>query len=214
MIWRKFSLYLMLFLLISSATAARKTKRPVKPAKTYPRTNITPSNTSLGSGLSTVTTAGIAAGLTQSFSTSSSSLNSGSTTTMAMTPSILSLSPSSPPSLVAAVASSVTSDALASVATGNPITTGKAGQSINGNQQTLNQELNETGFSLKTAISESNALPKPMESSGNLADVMSVAAELKTDKPLTHGDTGETVIDSIMEEDCDPDMIGFEIITG
>lgn len=139
-----------------------------------------------------------------------------------MTPSVLSPSPSSPstPTLAqlssagTAVSGAVTSGVLASVATGNPVTTGKAGQSINGNQQTPNQEPNETGFSSKTAISESNALPKPMETGGNSLDVMAVAAELKTDKPLAHADGGETVNGGLFEEDCDPDMIGFEIITG
>lgn len=43
MFLRKSLVFLMLFLVISSASAARKTKRPVKPAKTFPRTNVTPS---------------------------------------------------------------------------------------------------------------------------------------------------------------------------
>lgn len=138
-----------------------------------------------------MTTAGIAAGLTQGSSTSSSLPGGSSTTTM---PS------SSPLTLTAA-----TNGALGSVATG---------QSITGSHQSPNQEPNELGHPFKSASGDNNALPKPMEAAGNGGDAGSVAAELKTDKPFSHMETASAGSGGILEEECDPDMIGFEIITG
>lgn len=148
MFLRKSLVFLMIFLVISSATAARKTKRPVKPAKTFPRTNVTPSP--------------------QPSSTSTTTQQAAISTTS---------STAAPPQL----------------------------------SKTENLSVEETDVP-GNVMQNDNELPKPLESvaaanSGN-AQQQQMPQESKTEKPMA--ETGNGMI----EEECDPDMIGFEIITG
>lgn len=61
-----------------------------------------------------------------------------------------------------------------------------------------------------------------MEAGGNAVESLAVGAELKSDKPMAHVDTalgsgtgaGFAGYGGFLEEECDPDMIGFEIVTG
>ncbi|KAI9577188.1 uncharacterized protein LOC119641829 [Glossina fuscipes] len=164
MFLRKFSSYLILFLIITSAAAARKTKRPVKPAKTYPRTNATPSPQQATSSLSSLPAASL----------SSSSLTGASITSSSAT------------------TSTTTTNAAPSLA-----------------QQSISAEDDDLSGNV---INNDSELPKPIESNGNVADMM---AETKTDKPSSALSSETNAASSAMiEEECDPDMIGFEIITG
>ncbi|XP_075148055.1 uncharacterized protein LOC142221994 [Haematobia irritans] len=149
MFLRKSLVFLMIFLVISSATAARKNKRPVKPAKTFPRTNVTPSPQAASTTSTTTTTT-----TTQQAVTSTSS-----TTTSA--PHI----------------------------------------------KTENISIEEADSPGNGPLQSDSELPKPLDvsalnSNGNAA----MPQESKTDKPMVES--------GMIEEECDPDMIGFEIITG
>lgn len=156
---RKSLVFLMLFLVISSASAARKTKRPVKPAKTFPRTNVTPSPQ-------------VTANANQ---------------------------------LAAATSASTTT---ASTTAATPI-----------KQENLSvEEADQTGNAM-----HGNELPKPLDTAAAVAAAVAnqangnmqpeqILQESKTEMPtdLEGGNNGA----AMMEEECDPDMIGFEIITG
>uniref|UniRef100_A0A1B0FRB6 Uncharacterized protein n=1 Tax=Glossina morsitans morsitans TaxID=37546 RepID=A0A1B0FRB6_GLOMM len=148
----------------SCAAAARKTKRPVKPAKTYPRTNATPSPQPATSSLSSLPAASL----------SSSSLTGASITSSSAT------------------TSTTTTNAAPSLA-----------------QQSISAEDDDLSGNV---INNDSELPKPIESNGNAADMM---VETKTDKPSSTLSSETNAASSAMiEEECDPDMIGFEIITG
>lgn len=142
----------MLFLVLSSATAARKTKRPVKPAKTFPRTNVTPSPQAAASSSSTTTTA---------------------------QPAI----------------SSTTSSTAAPLL------------------KTENVSIEEADLP-GNIVQNDSELPKPLESAAAAASATNGNAQLpqesKTEKPMAESGNGGGMV----EEECDPDMIGFEIITG
>lgn len=142
----------MLFLVIGLASAARKTKRPAKPSKTFPRTNVTPSPPA------------------------SSSTNQQAATSSTKTSSI------------------------------TPAPMRQENLSI--------EEADLTGN-----VMNDSELPKPLD---NIAAMVNQANgnmqqeqflhESKTEIPadLEGGNNGAGMI----EEECDPDMIGFEIITG
>ncbi|XP_005177489.2 uncharacterized protein LOC101896863 [Musca domestica] len=154
MFLRKSLVFFMLFLVLSSATAARKTKRPVKPAKTFPRTNVTPSPQA------------------------AASTSSSSTTTTAQ-PAI----------------SSTTSSTAAPLL------------------KTENVSIEEADLP-GNIVQNDSELPKPLESAAAAASAINGNAQLpqesKTEKPMAESGNGGGMV----EEECDPDMIGFEIITG
>lgn len=157
MFLRNCSLYLVLFLLVSAATAARKTKRPVKPAKTFPRTNVTPS------------------------------------------PQVAAVS--------AAAASTTT-------------TTTATPSAIRNSADVSVEEAILPAASASGAMDDSE-LPKPLSSStlietGGTGIGTGIGADAKTDKPeaSSGGTSAPAQPLGLAEEDCDPDMIGFEIITG
>ncbi|KAM7364243.1 uncharacterized protein ACRADG_000814 [Cochliomyia hominivorax] len=151
MFLRKSLVFLMIFLVISSASAARKTKRPAaKPAKTFPRTNVTPSSQSISSTVQQQQQA-----------------TSTTTTTTSTTPA-----------------------------------------------PTKQENVSVEEADLTGNVMNDSELPKPMNgiganaaANGNMQELMQ---ESKTEMPadLEGGDNG------MIEEECDPDMIGFEIITG
>ncbi|XP_059218866.1 uncharacterized protein LOC106085376 [Stomoxys calcitrans] len=154
MFLRKSLVFLMLFLVISSATAARKNKRPVKPAKTFPRTNVTPSPQA-----------------------ASSSSSSSSTTTTTAQPAATSLTTSS---------------------TAAPLS------------KTENVSIEEADAPGNVLVQHDSELPKPLDqqaAAGNSQQQM-MQQESKTERPMAEN------ISAMVEEECDPDMIGFEIITG
>ncbi|XP_037808095.1 uncharacterized protein LOC119601322 [Lucilia sericata] len=153
MFLRKSLVFLMLFLVISSASAARKTKRPVKPAKTFPRTNVTPSpQQQLAAAPTTSTTSTTTSTTAAPIKQENVSVEEADLTGNVMNDSEL------PKPLDAAVAAAV--------------------NQANGNMQ--HEQLQQ---------------------------------ESKTEMPteLEGGNNGGA---GMIEEECDPDMIGFEIITG
>lgn len=157
MFLRKSLVFLMLFLVISSASAARKTKRPAKPAKTFPRTNVTPSPQQQPIAISST--------IQQQQATSSSSTSTS--TTSSTTPA--------------------------------PV-----------KQENVSVEEAE----LTGNVMNDNELPKPLNgasaANGNMHQEL-MPQESKTEMP---GDMEEGGDNGMIEEECDPDMIGFEIITG
>uniref|UniRef100_A0A0K8UC22 Cuticlin-1 n=1 Tax=Bactrocera latifrons TaxID=174628 RepID=A0A0K8UC22_BACLA len=184
MFLRRCTIYLIVLLLVAStASAARKTKRPVKPAKTYPRNNITPAPPAAPA-------AAVVAG--------------ASTGALA----------------AASVAAAAPQVAAVTTPAGGSSTT-HAPQSISSSSTATPTQIGSGNYAGSTAGDEStgsdgfvagNELPKPMTplseaSTGSTgAAAASASAESKTDRPAA------TL--SPIEEDCDPDMIGFEIITG
>ncbi|XP_055850197.1 uncharacterized protein LOC129914815 [Episyrphus balteatus] len=123
--------FMMLILIVSSATAAKKMRRPVKPAKTFPRTNVTPS------------------------------------------PAPLIVSTSSSTAAPIPVTDNIAEESYQSMSVVAP-----SGAAIEGE------------------------LPKPLAAAMN-GDVSESKSEKPTISPV-----------GMIEEECDPDMIGFEIITG
>ncbi|XP_037949968.1 uncharacterized protein LOC119681385 [Teleopsis dalmanni] len=167
MFLRRCVLYLVLFLLLSSATAARKTKRPVKPAKTFPRTNVTP--TPQASSVSSTTSAAPASSTAnQDVSIEEAPLPTGTATNDAELPKPMH-----------------TFSDTSSAATGTSTGTVEA------------------------------AAPPPAPAP---AQVASMPMEPKTEKPASTSNVAAgseaATAGNVVEEDCDPDMIGFEIITG
>ncbi|XP_050340326.1 uncharacterized protein LOC126766615 [Bactrocera neohumeralis] len=184
MFLRRCTIYLIVLLLVAStASAARKTKRPVKPAKTYPRNNITPAPPAApaAAAIAGASTGALAAGSVAAAAQQTAAVTTpagGSSTTHA--PQSISSS---------------------SIATPTQIGSGNYAGSAADDEST-----GSDGFVA------GNELPKPMTplseaSTGSTgAAAASASAESKTDRPAA------TL--SPIEEDCDPDMIGFEIITG
>ncbi|XP_017489982.1 PREDICTED: protein FAM71B-like, partial [Rhagoletis zephyria] len=195
MFLRRCTIYLIVFLLVAStASAARKTKRPVKPAKTFPRTNVTPAPAAALAAAAAVGAAagagagGIAAGVAggaaaaQQSVAATTAASSSLTSTTTHAPSI-------------AVATSSTTATPTQIGSGN-YAASAAGDDSTGSE----------GYTV------GNELPKPMTplseaSTGTTgAAASSTSAEAKTERPSA------TLLP--IEEECDPDMIGFEIITG
>ncbi|XP_054084342.1 uncharacterized protein LOC105211859 [Zeugodacus cucurbitae] len=184
MFLRRCTVYLIVLLLVAStASAARKTKRPVKPAKTYPRNNMTPAPPAAVPAAAAAAVAGASAGAVAAASVAAAAVTTpavGSSTTHA--PSI-------------SLAASSTTATPTQIGSGN-----YAGSAAD------EESTGSDGFVA------GNELPKPMTplseaSTGSTgAAAASASAESKTDGPAA------TL--SPIEEDCDPDMIGFEIITG
>ncbi|XP_039948577.1 uncharacterized protein LOC120766893 [Bactrocera tryoni] len=184
MFLRRCTIYLIVLLLVAStASAARKTKRPVKPAKTYPRNNITPAPPAApaAAAIAGASTGALAAG---------SVVAAAQQTAAVTTPAGGSSTTHAPQSI-----------SSSSIATPTQIGSGNYAGSAADDEST-----GSDGFVA------GNELPKPMTplseaSTGSTgAAAASASAESKTDRPAA------TL--SPIEEDCDPDMIGFEIITG
>ncbi|XP_018785316.1 PREDICTED: uncharacterized protein LOC108966737 [Bactrocera latifrons] len=187
MFLRRCTIYLIVLLLVAStASAARKTKRPVKPAKTYPRNNITPAPPAPPAAPAAAAVAGASTG-----------------------------------ALAAASVAAATPQAAAVTTPAGGSSTTHAPQSISSSSTATPTQIGSGNYAGSTAGDEStgsdgfvagNELPKPMTplseaSTGSTgAAAASASAESKTDRPAA------TL--SPIEEDCDPDMIGFEIITG
>ncbi|XP_053952960.1 uncharacterized protein LOC128859866 [Anastrepha ludens] len=186
MFLRRCTIYLIVFLLVAStASAARKTKRPVKPAKTFPRTNVTPAP-AVAAASAAAAGAGIAAG--------------SAAAPAAAQPSAAATTPASPSSTTHAPSNNGIA-ASSTTATPTQIGSGSYAASAAGDDTT-----GSDGYAV------GNELPKPMiplseASTGSTgAAASSASAEAKTDAP--------SATLSPIDEDCDPDMIGFEIITG
>ncbi|XP_067616785.1 uncharacterized protein [Eurosta solidaginis] len=195
MFLRRCTIYLIVFMLVASnASAARKTKRPVKPAKTFPRTNVAPAPAAAQSA---------AAAAAPSAAVFGAGLAAGAAT-IVTAPQPLAAVATTPTNLIST--SHTPSSLSIAAAEGTSSTTATPTQIGSGNYAAGDDTIGSAGYAT------GNELPKPMtplseaSTGGTGAAASSTSAEGKID--------GAAATMSPIEDECDPDMIGFEIITG